>query len=183
MNRGKGRPLSEGDFKQYQGLTMTADLARLIWDYDPETGVLTWKGCAHTRWAKKGDRAGTINAHGYRVITFYGKKLKASRIAFLIMTGSYPDLIAEHENTNRSDDRWDNLRNANQGQNMCNKSTMSNNKLGIKGVCQTKEGKFHAYICFKGKRKNLGTFDTAEGAKLAYDTAAIEWHGEFARAA
>jgi AP2 domain len=183
MKRGDGRPLQECEFKQYAGLPMTSELAKILWSYNPLTGALIWNGDAHARHAKKGDQAGTINFHGYRVVTFYGKKFKTSRLAFLIMTGEWPPTLAEHENAIRSDDRWENLRNATQSENMCNKSTMSNNKLGIKGVSQSKDGKFHAYICFAGKRKNLGTFATAELAKSAYDCAAQEWHGEFSRAA
>lgn len=162
---------------------MTAGLARILWDYDPILGTLTWKGTAHNRYAKKGDVAGTINVHGYRMVTFYGKKFKTSRLAFLIQTDAWPPDIAEHKNADRADDRWENLRQATQSQNMCNKSTMSNNKLGIKGVCQNKNGTFSAYICMRGKRKNLGTFVTSALAKSAYDDAAKEWHGEFARAA
>lgn len=179
--RGKGAPLTECEFAKYRGEPMTADLARILWDYDTITGVLMWKGDAHRRHAKKGDVAGTIGFHGYRIVTFYGKKFKTSRLAFLIVTGDWPPVVAEHKNGNRADDRWENLRLATQSQNMCNKSTMSNNKLGIKGVSQNRYGKYLAFICFNRKRKSLGSYDTPEEAKSAYDAAAKEWHGEFAR--
>lgn len=183
MKRGRGRPLPDCEFKQYSGLPMTADLAKILWDYDSLTGILTWNGCAHSRYAKKGDRAGSIGGHGYRMVTFYGKKYKVSRLAFLMMTGAWPPDLAEHKNTIRSDDRWENLRPANQSQNLGNTRTRSDNKLGVKGVSQGPDGKYYAYICRLGKRKNLGGFATVELAKSAYDTAALEWHGEFARAA
>jgi hypothetical protein len=53
------------------------------------------------------------------------------------------------------------------------------NALGIKGVCRNKFGTFDAYICRKGKRKNLGRFKAVEEAKAAYEAATVEWHGEF----
>lgn len=181
--RGKGIPLTACEFSKYRDLPMTADLARILWDYEPLAGTLRWKGNAHYRHARKGDIAGTIDGHGYRIVTFYGKKFKTSRLAFLIMTGAWPPELAEHKNTIRSDDRWINLRPANQGQNLGNARTRSDNKLGVKGVSQGPDGKYYAYICAKGKRKNLGGFCSIELAKSAYDTAAKEWHGEFARSA
>ena len=46
-----------------------------------------------------------------------------------------------------------------------------NNKLGMRGVSMTKRGKFVAFIYFKKERRYLGTFDTPEEAKAAYDGA------------
>lgn len=161
---------------------MTAELARKIWSYDPMTGLFHWEGSPRFG-IFKGDEAGVIGFHGYKVLSFYGKKFKASRLAFLFMTGKFPEELAEHKNTIRSDDRWENLRSANQGQNLGNARIRSDNKLGVKGVSQGSDGKYYAYICAKGKRKNLGGFSSIESAKTAYDTAAKEWHGEFARSA
>lgn len=182
MRRGKGRPLVPGDFKAYENTPMTQELARRLWTYDPETGDFFWNGSPR-QGVFKGDKTGVVGFHGYRILCFYGKKYKCSRIAFLMMVGRYPVGIAEHKNADRADDRWENLREATQSQNMCNKSTMSNNKLGLKGVSQGPDGKYYAYICLHGKRKNLGGFSSPELAKSAYDTAAKEWHGELARAA
>merc|ERR1712166_857172 len=46
---------------------------------------------------------------------------------------------------------------------------------GYRGVTKVKtSGKFQTKISIKGKRKSLGTFDTAIAAALAYDQAAIK---------
>lgn len=51
-----------------------------------------------------------------------------------------------------------------------------------KGVSWNKRReKWQADIGMSGKRKRLGRFNTAEEAARAYDEAAKELHGEFAR--
>ena len=51
----------------------------------------------------------------------------------------------------------------------------SNNTIGYKGVSKnTNGGRFSAKISIGGKMKQIGTFDTAIAAALAYDQAAIK---------
>lgn len=42
------------------------------------------------------------------------------------------------------------------------------NRTGFRGVTEM-DGKFHAHICVKGKKINLGKFDTPEQASEAYE--------------
>lgn len=160
---------------------MTTELAKILWKYSPETGEFRWLVCPHFS-VNAGDVAGTINGHGYRMLCFKGKKYKASRIAWLMMKGAFPTSEIDHEDLCRSNDRWSNLREATSGQNKCNHGPRKDNALGIKGVVKTPHG-FVAYICFKGKRKNLGSFRSAQAAQAAYASAVKEWHGEFGRVA
>jgi hypothetical protein len=52
----------------------------------------------------------------------------------------------------------------------------------FKGICFDKSrGKWISKICVNYKQMNLGRFSTAEEAALAYDIAAKEHFGEFAR--
>jgi hypothetical protein len=66
--------------------------------YDPETGVFTWAKdnilAGGAKVVSNGDRAGTINADGYRQIQFKidGRKrgFKEHRLAWLLVHGKWP---------------------------------------------------------------------------------------------
>jgi hypothetical protein len=75
-----------------------------------------------------------------------------------------------------------NLRVTTHTQNMKNQRLRSNNTSGYKGVTWHKgAGKWYAQIQVDGKRTYLGLFTILEDAARAYDTAALEHYGEFAR--
>lgn len=88
----------------------------------------------------------------------------------------------DHINGDPLDNRRTNLRLASPSENLRNRGKNSNNKSGFKGVCCFKPtGRWCAKIEVCGKIHHLGYFTTAEEAALAYDRAARELHGEFAR--
>jgi hypothetical protein len=90
----------------------------------------------------------------------------------------------DHANGNGLDNRRSNLRPFTGAQNHWNSGISRTNWSGHKGVGWNKaEGKWRARIQANGKRLFLGYFDTAEDAGHAYDAAARELHGEFARTA
>jgi hypothetical protein len=114
---------------------MTADELREILQYDPEMG--TWKWLVDIGYViKPGDPAGCINAQGYVVITYAGKKYQSARLAHLYMVGELPPHEMDHINRVRADDRWINLRPATHCENMNNRR-----KLARRG-----EGKSPAYF-------------------------------------
>lgn len=88
----------------------------------------------------------------------------------------------DHINGIGIDNRRDNLRLATRSQNLGNQRINRNNSTGFKGVSYHKQrGKWVALICVNGTRHYLGIFNTPEGAKFAYDKAAVKYFGEFAR--
>lgn len=88
-----------------------------------------------------------------------------------------PNQISDHINGNKIDNRRANLR-------VCTRTENNRNRRGVirkngyKGVyLQTNTGRWAA----EANHKYLGAFATAEEAALAYNRAALELHGEFAR--
>lgn len=160
---------------------ISVEMARGLLRYDRETGKLFWK---HDRNQNilAGSEAGSLDKKtGYLRITIHGHRVMAYRLIWLIETGLWPKNRIDHENLIRSDNRWDNLREANDSQNKSNQRVARNNLLGVKGVRLHETGKYMARIT-KGRITHyLGLFDTVEAASAAYKTAAASRHGEFAR--
>lgn len=114
--------------------------------------------------------------NNYRV----GKKTYSRRMHRLVMNAQKGELI-DHENQNKLDNRKTNLRRATQSQNRTNAKMREDNTSGFRGVDWIESRKkFQARVTHERKQHFLGFFDTAKEAALAYNRAALEFHGEFA---
>jgi HNH endonuclease/AP2 domain len=163
---------------------LTHDRLREVLDYDPDTGIFTWKIALSN--VKSGAIAGTSDEEGYRYIGIDKKTYAAGRLAIFWMTGSWPQYDCDHEDGDPSNNRWVNLRDATITQNLQNKAIQSNNKCGLKGVFRHKNedgsyGKWRAKIKANGKHFHLGLFDCPAAARFAYIIAADKHFGAFAR--
>jgi hypothetical protein len=111
-----------------------------------------------------------------------GRKYSASRCAWLYMTGAWPVDQVDHIDRDRMNNRWRNLREADNSLNQVNTGLRSDNKTGFKGVYWVEaKGKWRARVGVRGRDVHLGYFNTAEEASAAYFKAARLYFGEFAR--
>jgi len=158
---------------------ITAERLREALNYDPETGVFTWR--IDTGRYPPGMVAGTLRSDGYRYIKVDGRGYLAHRLAWLHTTGTWPAQQIDHRDGDRANNRLGNLREATNAQNAAN-SRLNAGKLLPKGVFyRASSGRYLANIRHGGKLRHLGTFTTAEQAHRAYQHAANMLHGEFAR--
>lgn len=145
--------------------------------YDAMSGVFTWS-VRPAKYKRAGDVAGGLRADGYERIKILGRNYLAHRLAWLYMTGEWPEHHIDHINGVRSDNSWRNLRNATPVQNSQNqRRAHANNKSGFFGVCKA-QGKWQAQIKVDGKSKYLGLFVSPEQANAAY-LAAKAIHHEY----
>jgi len=95
--------------------------------------------------------------------------------------GGEPKRHIDHENRNKLDNRKVNLRWATFTQNFANKEKTTG-KSHYKGVCwDERRQKWRATIKVHGEQIWLGYFLVEEDAAHAYNNAALEYFGEFAR--
>ena len=88
----------------------------------------------------------------------------------------------DHKNNNGLDNQRENLRPATRSQNLANNPLRSDSTTGFKGVTFNKRRqRFMAYITCKGITRHLGYFENSRKAAEAYNKAAFETFGEFAK--
>jgi hypothetical protein len=138
-----------------------------VLDYNPETGVFTRR--LKQMGTAQGKISGSITSHGYLVTSVDNRLYSCHRLAWLYMTGNWPQGHIDHINGNRSDNRFENLRDVTQQQNIQNqrKAQKSNKSTGILGVFKNGSG-FAARISHNNTKIYLGTFKTIEEAEAAY---------------
>jgi hypothetical protein len=88
--------------------------------------------------------------------------------------------LVDHANGDGLDNRRCNLRLATFSQNCANRRPRTDTATGFKGVSRL-GNKWRARIQIDGRRTVLGSFATPEQAAAAYDAAALETFGVFAR--
>ena len=124
--------------------------------------------------ARAGSVAGTLHHRGYLDIKIDRKKHRAHRLAWLYMTGEWPD-VTDHINGNKIDNRIKNLRSTTQEQNAKNTKVRSNTRFGILGVSWRKDiNKYSACISSNGVWVKLGHYQSFFDACCARKSAELK---------
>jgi len=158
--------------------TLTQERLKQVLYYEPETGVFTWIADPRVGPKRKGSEAGTGRAHpnGYRQITVDQRSYYAHRLAWLYMTGAWPNDEMDHINGEKSDNSLANLREADSSTNKQNRRlAYRNNKIGLLGVTKHR-GRFRATIRVDGHYKFLGLYSSPAEAQAAYVKAKRAFH-------
>lgn len=150
--------------------------------YEPETGFLFWHPKEimrprATNWNSRysGTRAFTSLCRGYLFGSLDGQKMYAHRVIWKILHGTDPEYI-DHVNSDRKDNRPENLRSVTARQNQRNMKLFSRNKSGVVGVSFSKtESRWAATICGDAGPIMLGKFKTFDEAVACRKQAEIRY--------
>ncbi len=132
------------------------------------------------RWFAHRVRAGLTH---YAVTNKPRSQGKGTIRMHVLLMGTDPDgRQVDHKNGNGCDNRRSNLRWATNAEQRMNSGPGSRNTTGFKGVSFDKaRGKYEAKLKASDRHLHLGRFATAEEAARAYDRAARETFGDYAR--
>jgi hypothetical protein len=157
-------------------MTITAEYARELIVYNPDTGAMIWRRSKGA--AKAGSPAGGPHrSKGYGTVMIDGQRIATHRLAWLIAFGRWPNGEIDHINGKPDDNRLSNLRDVSVQANRQNIRAATARKVsGLLGAHRTAAGRYAAAICVSRKQIHLGMFDTAEEAHAAYVSAKRRLH-------
>lgn len=136
--------------------------------YDPDTGVVTRVKKTSNR-NKAGDEVGWLNpGDGYMRCELRGQVIKIHRLAWKLMTGEEPPQEIDHKNRDKTDNRWSNLRKAQNAENQANR--VRQKRRYLPGARRGPQGNWYA----SASRKHLGSYSSEQEAHDAY----VRWHRE-----
>jgi hypothetical protein len=159
----------------------TIEELREYLDYDPKTGVLTWK---KRPWLRAGvhqnkPTSASVNGMGYKLVQFGGCKVSAHRVAFALHHGRWPMPCCDHIDGDKTNNRADNLRECSVSANAHNGKMHRDNATGVKGVSRHGSG-YLAEVMINGA-KHRKWFRHLEDAAAWVRQTREQLHGEFAR--
>lgn len=147
--------------------------------FEYKDGTLFWKVSTNRR-IKQDSAAGSTQKDGYVRIKIDGVNYYAHRIVFALHHGYMPECV-DHIDGNRSNNKIENLREANVTLNNWNKKIRSDSKSGHKGVWWHKQSGMWEAVCKVNKKQTtVGRFEKIEDAIEAIKKFREEHHGEYA---
>jgi len=160
---------------------LTAERLRELLNYDPDTGVFTWR--VRMGRGRPGTVAGCVASKGYWRIIIDHSIYWAHRLAWFYVHGTWPAHDIDHLNGSRVDNRISNLRDVPRRVNAENKrAALLHSHTGVLGV--SKDGKpnadgsqrYRARIQAGDKVHYFHGFKTLEEAHQAYLAAKRRLH-------
>lgn len=157
--------------------------------YEPESGELRWKERPREHFSTEktrrswntqfaGKAAGSPDITGYLrfSISVGGRAmdLKCHRVAWALQTGGWPKDQIDHRDGSHANNRWTNLRESSQSENMQNRRSRRDSTSGLLGVTRDsgskapKQRPWKAQIQIDGHQRFLGFFATPEEAHARY---------------
>lgn len=166
--------------RRYRIPTPSQEELNRIFDYNPDTGSLSWKPREDrsSGWNEiyAGKAAGCVDVHSYVAVKIGDIPMKAHRLIWKMVNGEDADHI-DHINGDRSDNRISNLRDVSALENQRNRKLNGNNSTGHTGVVwNARRQKYVASICVKGTHTYLGGFTKIEDAISARQAANITFN-------
>ena len=160
--------LSDEKGDNYAMSTAELELFERFFIYDRTTGEFYWRVVVWKAKHNAGDKAGTFDNKGYRILRLNKKAYKAHRVAWLLFYKEWPNGIIDHIDRNTANNKIENLRIVSYSQNQANSPLKEN-----AGIYKSLNN-YRSTIMHEGIKYDLGTFKTPEEAQLAYLTKRAE---------
>lgn len=162
----------------------TQKFLKSIMRYNKRTGVFTWKRRSDVphRINKQhaGKRAGSVSTNGRRIIKIDGIFYYASILAWIYVTGRQSKFEIDHKNRIKSDDRFNNLREATHAQNSRNRVHPTVPKSGERNIhFHTESNVYMVKFMINRRYRYFGSFRTVAEAIPVRDRVARKLHGKF----
>ena len=139
-------------------------LLRELFEYDPETGQLTYRVRPKRSRIVVGSIAGNPTQNGYLQVQVNNQRLLVHRVCWKIHTGQEPPVVLDHVNGNGKDNSIKNLRASSPHKNQGNRKSSGQYLPGV----WPRHHRWQAYTT----GHYIGMFDTEEEAHQAY----VRWH-------
>ena len=134
-----------------------------LYDYSPFTGALISRRLNR-------ELKPRLDRNGYRTVNIIHNGKPRNYMQAIVIyawcTGAWPTFELDHDDRNRSNNRFHNLLPSTRRKNVHNSSRFKGGCAYDKGT-----GRYLARIQVQGKRKYLGTFPSKAEAQAAYQTA------------
>ena len=132
---------------------LTEELLKEWLLYNPLSGEFLWVKTNANGSTRRGRQAGYTDTDGYVYIKLFGIKYRAHILAWLYMTGSFPQGVIDHNDQVKSNNVFSNLQDVTQAENSRNIANQNTSNTGHQGIWfNRRTGRYHASITKGGKK-------------------------------